>query len=150
MSDNYEHFIPVDPKFVPDYAARERMRVLLKGFFPKSDDVDLVVHDSVEIVLAMENFERVLCPRCDTEIDMDWWVSAVDAAYETRFENLSIVTPCCGSEVSLNDLTYDWPQGFATFCASVRNCDREPVSDEEVRQLEAAAGCPLRVVFARI
>ena len=39
----------------------------------------------------------------------------MDKAFESNFELLTSVAPCCGNEVSLNELRYGWPSGFAKF-----------------------------------
>jgi hypothetical protein len=43
----------------------------------------------------------------------------MDAAERDHFTDLTIVTPCCGTHTTLNDLVYDWPQGFARWRVEV-------------------------------
>ena len=110
--------------------------------------VEATVSDTVEFVDPGGNFERVLCPACNTEITR-WWVGAMEAAYESRFENLMITLPCCGTSSSLNDLQYDWPAGFARFVLEVRNANIGGILPaNEVAELEALLGCAVKQVLA--
>lgn len=49
-------------------------------------------------------------------------VSADDVVVE-RFHELVVLTPCCSRRRSLNDLMYDWPQGFPRWAVVVRARD---------------------------
>ena len=56
------------------------------------------------------------------------------------------ITPCCRSDVNVNDLVYEWPQGFARWFIAARNTGRGPLTDSERQELEAIAGLPLRAI----
>jgi hypothetical protein len=96
------------------------------------------------------NFERVLCPTCASDIT-DWWTTAMDAAWQSSFADLSISVPCCGITTSLNDLQYEWPAGFARFTLAARNPNLErELSFKQLDELQEILGCRLRQVFVRI
>ena len=40
---------------------------------------------------------------------------AMDQAYRFSFVDLAVSVPCCNAQLSLNDLRYEWPAGFARF-----------------------------------
>ncbi len=72
-------------------------------------------------------------------------------AHETAFGALGVTTPCCTSQTTLNDLVYDWPAGFARFVLEARNPGVAGLlSPADQAILEAALGCPVRQVLARI
>ncbi len=121
---------------------------MLALYVPLADEVTLVVSPAVEFIDHGGNFERVECSRCGAALKEDWWSDAMDAAYETRFANLLTNVPCCGETVSLNDLRYVMPAGFARFVLTARNPGRGCTSDE-ILNLEQVVGCKLRVIWAR-
>jgi hypothetical protein len=59
------------------------------------------------------------------------------------------VTPCCGSRVSLNDLRYEWPAGFARLVLEAWNPNVTRLDEEEVSKLEEVLGAPLRIIWTR-
>ncbi len=81
-------------------------------------------HDSIDVVSCGANLEQISCPQCGAELAFDWWGEAVSERYGTGFSTLVVTVPCCGVETSLNELTYDWPMGFARFRIEVRQPNR--------------------------
>jgi hypothetical protein len=151
MSASYYKLIPTDPDYVPDAAVRERARTRFASFVPGAEQVTAEVREHVEFVPAMGNFEAVSCPVCGTLLDNDWWVQAMDAAYsERRFADLAVTLPCCGEASSLNDLRYDFPQGFARFVLSAFDPNISDLDDWQVRDLEELLDCKLRKVWVHM
>lgn len=147
MSDNFLRLIPADPVYVPGATAREAARKLLASFVPQADAVVVEVTDEVSFIDQGSNFERVICPVCGTELDVRWWQSAMDKAYEKRFSDLVVNTPCCSAESSLNDLDYQWPAGFSQFMLEARNPNGD-LDDRQRGELEAILGCAVRKIWA--
>jgi hypothetical protein len=58
--------------------------------------------------------------------------------------------PCCGHVSSLNDLQYDWPQGFARFGIDAMNPNIGKLTDEQIRDFELLLETPLRVIYQHI
>jgi hypothetical protein len=56
---------------------------------------------------------------------------------------------CCGALVSLNDLIYEWPAGFARFVLEAMNPNVRDIADDELASLAAILGTPLRKIWAR-
>lgn len=79
---------------------------------------------------------------------MDWWSEQMAQAGEASFTNLAVTTPCCATRTSLNDLTYDWPDGFAQAELSVRNPQGGWLDDAEPAQVATELGHPLKLVMA--
>jgi hypothetical protein len=134
--------------FVPVEDARERARLLLADLLPEADQVTAETHDETVFVDQGENFLRVLCPVCGTELPTGWWTTSMERACESRFVDLDVITPCCGRRSTLNDLNYDWPAGFARFILEA--CNPGIVSRgldlDDLRRLEEIVGCNLRTV----
>ncbi len=74
----------------------------------------------------------------------------MNAAYETEFRELDTITPCCASNVSLNDLVYEWPAGFARFSLEALNPNIRDLEGEVLRDLEAILSCQLKRIWAHI
>jgi hypothetical protein len=85
-------------------------------------------------------------------IDVEWWAHLLEERLATGFTNLTVTVPCCGAEVTLNDLHYDWPCGFARFELEAwnPNRDRDWLTADELAQLAAALGCDVTQILAHI
>src|SRR5579884_1054426 len=85
---------------------------------------------------SAENFEATYCPFCQSDITDWWWQELHVWTDRADQRDLTTTTPCCRRATSLNDLDFDWPQGFA--CVGFRllnpGVDLEP---EKLRQVEA-------------
>ena len=148
MSDSYLLLIPTDPHFVPSPAAAELARLRLEQLVPDAEDVTAVVNDSVEFIDQGSNFERVRCPHCGRVLAQEWWSDRFDQAEATEFSALEVSVPCCGSSVSLNDLKYELPAGFAKFVLETMNPNVRDFPDEALADLSRDLGTPLRRIWA--
>jgi hypothetical protein len=74
----------------------------------------------------------------------------MDHAYGTKFADLGVVTPCCGAATTLNDLNYDWPQGFARWWLQALNPRRGKLEPDELAKLASALGVRLREVWTHV
>jgi hypothetical protein len=149
MSDHFLSLIPEQPDFVPPAEAQTRALEAFRSFVPKASDVEARVSEDVEFIDQGENFERVVCPACDTELNSKRWGELMDKAYETQFTDRSIIMPCCGSGADLNSLRYEWPAGFARFvlqaeCPNL--CGWLPADKQST--LEDILGCKLRQIMS--
>jgi hypothetical protein len=148
MSDNLLRLIATDPEFAPSPESAEVARRQLARLVPDAEEVRAVLTDDVIFIDAGINFERVRCPGCGRELDEEWWTEQMDNASTAKFSSLEITTPCCASRVSLNDLTYEWPVGFARFILEARNPNVKDLPDDAIAALGAALGTPLRRIWA--
>jgi hypothetical protein len=147
MSDDFLRLIPTDPQCTAGDRQLREASALLASFLPQAQEVTFEIKEQVSFIDPGQNLERIFCPRCGHQVDMGWWADQMDAAYETGFSDLSVKMPCCGATVSLNDLQYDWPAGFARFVLEARN-PREHLNQEKLESLEAILGCKLRRILA--
>ncbi len=151
MSDNFIRLIPTDPNFVPDLVAQERARDLFASFVPAADQVTAVVSEMVEFVDPGNNLEQVLCPACGADLlDGKRWQQLMDRSYKTHFSDLMIMTPCCGSVTSLNDLQYNLPAGFARFILNARNPNVRDLDPAQIKALEQILECRVRRIWSHI
>lgn len=152
MSESFLRVIPRDPSFVPSSAASAEAQALLKSALSQGAprlQIRGQLHDEVQFIDAGDNFERVQCPRCAADLDLDWWSSAVGDADQAGFQQLEVCLPCCEQTASLNALTYTLPQGFARYVLEVSEPGVDRLDAEVATQLSAILGCELQLIWAR-
>jgi hypothetical protein len=148
VSDDYLSLISVDPLFMPDGLAGERAREQFEQLVPDAEDVKIILHDAVTFIDAGSNFEGVWCPRCNGQLEDAWWQDSMDAAAERSLIDLTVTTPCCASTLSLNDLDYRWPAGFARFVIEATNPGVSNFGVDETEPISQSLGTPLRAIWA--
>ncbi|HKP54784.1 MAG TPA: hypothetical protein VJ183_19285 [Chloroflexia bacterium] len=156
MSADILRLIPINPEYMPDALSRERAAVFLKSLLlPNPDpsrDITTKVIEHVEFIDQGGNFERIVCPCCSSELTIKWWHEVMDKAYEKRFADLRIITPCCHTESSLNDLQYEMPAGFARFVLELyKPVFIDPIlelSQDALEKLQDILGCRVRIIWA--
>src|SRR5947208_13577698 len=105
MSDNYLRLLPIDPRYVPTRTEAADALAAFASISPGCDDVRTREEPDVTFVDAGSNFSAVRCPACGAELAIvPWWQGEMDRAYRTRFEDLAVVPPCCGTPTTLNEL----------------------------------------------
>jgi hypothetical protein len=150
VSDDWLQLIPLAPAHVPDAAVAERARVRFAAMVGPADEVLVTVTDTVAFIDSGANHERIGCPACGMQLDEGWWVRALDTAGESGFTDLHVTVPCCRRRLSLNDLVYDWPAGFARFVLEAMNPAVDDLGIEELEELSALLDTPLRVIRTHI
>lgn len=167
MSDSWYILIPEDPNYVPDRSRREQALMLFSHYLDGAEEINAPVYDKIVFIDQGENFATVSCPACRSKLDEGWWGAQMSEACgldpkidwmdagdyfenaQPTFESLDVVVPCCGSFVSLNDLKYNFPAGFARFALEAQYPPIPDLSDEHLAQLERVLGCKLRKIWAR-
>jgi hypothetical protein len=147
MSDDFLRLIPTDPEYVPDPTAQAIARQMAALFLPQAQEINILTADEIQFVDQGANFERVLCPACGAELEESWWQKAMEQANEKSFLDLAVTLPCCGAVCSLNDLTYEWPAGFARFMIEAMNPQAD-LTDQQIGVLEEWTRCSLRKIWA--
>jgi hypothetical protein len=151
MSDNFLRIVPADVDCVPGAESVRLSTSLLESLLPKSDRIAFKEWTGMQFVDQGGLFERVSCPNCERQLDLDWWGDRMNSKWNKKskqFGSLDIETPCCLFKTSLNDLKYDWPAAFARCALEVTNPNRD-LSDEELRRIEGTMGRPVRKILAR-
>ncbi len=140
--------IPTEPTYRPGSVVAEQAKRLFETFVPQAKEVTMRATEEVQFIATGENLERIVCPFCNAVLDEQWWLTAMDTAYErTKFVDLTVTLPCCGKTGSLNDLCYEWPTGFACFQLLARDPGND-LDKEALQALEKTLACSLRKVWA--
>jgi hypothetical protein len=149
MSDSLITFIPQDHDYVPSAQAQQLGISLVKELSPKAETVRVECSAKLRFIDCGGNFERIACPMCAREIETSWWHEQVDHVM-SRNALTPTTLPCCGAKKTLNELTYEWPQGFARFGLEVMNPPNPDFAENHVGELERVLGCDLRIIYTHI
>src|SRR4051794_18684439 len=134
---------------MPDVRAVEAARQAVERALPDAEEVSANVTTNPQFIDAGANFRRVTCPACGADVG-DWWAQAMHHAAEQDFLSLSVVTPCCATATSLNDLHYDSPQAFARVSIHAMNPNVDALPTAVLEHVEQYLGWPLRLVWQHI
>lgn len=146
VSQHFLLFIPLDPAHVPPASAQRLAVEILSSAMP-ADEVAAETDDHITFHDCGENFEDVRCPVCAVTVEQADWHRWMDAAYSSETDGFHFddITLDCGHSAALNDLHYDFDQGFARFALTATN-PRGPVPKALLADLEAALGCKLKQI----
>ena len=151
MSDHWITLIPKDPRHVPDAARQKHARDRFAEIAPDADEIEIKVSDQIEFFDCGTNLERICCSSCNAEISAAWWQDRMDEdCVDGGFRLARYVTPCCGTKQSLDQLLYEWPQGFARFAIDAMNPNVGKLNDQQEAEFEEILGTPLRVIYQHI
>ncbi|WNS45264.1 hypothetical protein [Paenibacillus sp. MMS20-IR301] len=130
MSSYIVKIIPENDKIVPSQTERTSIINQLKEVTSSTEIIERL-YDEVTFIDAGANFEGIACNHCLRELDTGWWAEQVDVSSSNKFNDLLVTTPCCCSLVSLNELKYIWPAGFAKYAIELLNPDEADVIEIE-------------------
>ena len=151
MSDDYIHIIPEEPGVVLDADKREAAVLYFRSIAPRPDEISNWSKETLEFIDCGANFGRITCPVCGRVFEValwnDWMNSDVSDA---GFALTRRAMPCCGTQQTLHDLDYEWPQGFARSGVEAMNPNIGKLSDEQRAKFESILGCRVRVVYQHI
>jgi hypothetical protein len=150
MSENWIYLIPEDPGFIPDEARQRRARDRFAEILPQAQDVDVKVYDRIEFINCGQNFGRISCPSCGSEIPLRWWQDRMNQDYGDGFRLLPYATPCCGAKYTMHELDYESPQGFGCFKLKARDAGIGNLDDKYKEALEKILDTKLRVIYCHI
>lgn len=151
MSDSIIVFTPQNPRFIPYEHKRDAAIQKLMLMFPNAEEVNYAITEGIQFIHCGSNFERVSCPFCDEELDVDWWQAQMDTDYvDGRFELSKLDLPCCGEKCDLNQLKYSSEQAFGCFTIEMMNEDTEMISATVKSELEDIIDSPLTIVYRHL
>ena len=114
----------------------------------KAEEISFFQSGQVEFFDCGSALNHISCPRCGAAVPLDWWQQKMDEHYKSdHFFVLEEDMPCCSKTVSLNDLRYEAPCGFASLCFTVRDPE-EAVGQEAVECLSERFGILFQTVEA--
>ena len=145
-----EHLVRLIPR-LHTYRTNEasaRAAVLALQKCVKAEEISFFQSGQVEFFDCGSALNHISCPRCGAAVPLDWWQQKMDEHYKSdHFFVLEEDMPCCSKTVSLNDLRYEAPGGFASLCFTVRDPE-EAVGQEAVECLSERFGILFRTVEA--
>lgn len=149
MSDQFLVVIPSDPLAeLPPTA--EVMRQALAGM-ARTGEARIKDYGKLQFIDAGQNAKNIRCSACDALVEPDQWHVWMQNDWhgEDGFHLHRHRLPCCGVELTLNDLRYDGPQGFSRWFVSARDNGRGALTLAELQTLSALAGLPLKAIQQR-
>jgi hypothetical protein len=151
MSDHFIVLVPRDPTLVPTDEVQRRVVGMLNRIAPNAESITAEASAQVQFFDCGQNFERISCPHCSSEIGIDWWQDRLNQDIAgVGFRLDSYEAPCCAKSVNLNELNYDWPQAFGKFNWTVRNPNIGEMTATANVELEAVAGFALVPIHQRV
>jgi hypothetical protein len=74
----------------------------------------------------------------------------MDEEYIRGFPLKKYPMACCGEKVTLHEMDYDCPRGFARFSFEMMNANIGKLNDLQIGDIEKALGCEARVIYRRL
>lgn len=151
MSDHWIAIIPRNPHFVPADDRIAAGEEYLKSLAPESEEISSSVDAGVMFRDCGENLESIQCPKCQADLDQEWWSEALsEDEGEAGFKLATYLLPCCRKKATLNELVYHFDQGFSRFILEAMNPNIGELEREEIQHLEELLGTPLKVIYQHI
>jgi len=150
MSDHWIGIIPLDPFFVPSDDAIAQAENFMADLMPEAEEIKGEITDSVRFRDCGANLEAIRCPFCATELSSEWWSEQMSDDWDDGFDLRPVNLPCGHLVGSLNDLRYDFDQGFSRFILDAMNPNIGVLSPADVQRFEAILGCPVKVIYQHI
>jgi hypothetical protein len=151
MAENWIIFIPKDPNLIPDELKRKKARYQLLEIFPKSKGVKVVTTNTIAFYDCGSKLERIICPKCKANIQINWWQERMDADYsKNTFKLEKYLTPCCKYSCTLNELIYEGNQGFGRCAIEVMEPEIAVIEKKQIKELEEILGMELSVIHQLI
>ena len=149
MSDDVTILVPLYPYFRAGEALLASAEEWLKQIAPEYDEVHSSSFAKPQFFDAGVNFETVSCPACGIEMGMDWWSDRMSEDYDGEgFRLDKYETPCCQSNLTLNELRYYFHQAFGVCAIQGRNLNVGELTHKEISEAERVLGAPLNVVYS--
>jgi hypothetical protein len=70
--------------------------------------------------------------------------------YSHGFKLAAYLVPCCGNGYNLNQLAYEWPEGFGRFAFEAMNPGIGELEESRKLELEETLGSKLRVIYRHV
>lgn len=148
MSDYIVKIVPQDPFCKISEPILQKAGEFLEANIP-CDSIEMKGSMTPVFVDCGGSLESIACPECHSELSFGWWGEAMEKANERGFTSLETKLPCCGKIVSLNDLEYHFPCGFACCVINILN----PVQDPEnwmIDSIQEILGTNVCIIKAHI
>ena len=148
MSEHIVKIIPKDPFYIVSEPTLQSVKTFLETRI-HCDFIEVEFNETPVFVDCGANLEKISCPQCGAELDFDWWGNVMDEVADNSFTALEATTPCCKKQISLNDLNYNFPCGFACCLISIYNPE-QIVDDKIIDELQNIYGIGVRIIEAHL
>ena len=143
MSEVHLRLVPTDPSWQPTPEAARAAVEVLRGITQDRGEMELELYDEVTLIEQSRDHGSACCPGCHHSLPRSWWHERLSHAAASSFLNLTVVTPCCHTVTSLNDLRHAYPTVFTRAELLVRDPERE-LTEDELTTLAQALGHAIR------
>jgi hypothetical protein len=151
MSDNWIYVISRDPSFVPPKESIAGAERFLARLAPAADEIFNEMSEEMKFRDCGSNLESIHCPQCSIELPTRCWAERMDEDHlEGGFKLKPIQLPCGHVAGSLNELRYDFDQGFSRFLLGAMNPNVALLATEQIAHFEMLLGCPVKVIYRHI
>jgi hypothetical protein len=150
MSDHWIGIIPRNPFFVPSDESIARTKKFMAEVAPEAEGIRSEITDAVRFRDCGVNLTTIRCPFCDAELSSEWWSERMGEDWDADFELRQVELPCGHEAGSLNDLRYDFDQGFSRFILDAMNPNIGVLTPSEISHFEEWLGCPVKVIYQHI
>lgn len=144
MTELHLRLVPTDPSWQPTPDAARAAVEVLRRLTQDRGEMELELYDEVTLIEQSRDHGSAECPGCRRSLPRSWWHERLDRAAASSYTNLTVVTPCCHTVTSLNDLRHACPTAFTRAELSVRNLERDELNDDELTALAHALGHAIR------
>lgn len=74
----------------------------------------------------------------------------MDECSESDFQSLNVATSCCNSDVSLNELVYEFPVGFSKFVLQILTPGVTNMEDSVRKDIGNVLHCDVKAIWAYV
>jgi hypothetical protein len=160
MSELHIRVIPTDPEWQPTVEAAARTVDYVAGLFAGPGDhvekVEAIFYKRPALIDGGEYMEDLFCPQCDATLGLDWFWELLSSRSDGQIiddptvHDLSVTVPCCGTGLTLPELRFEAPIGFARFEVNATNWTRSvwELSEEELTAAGTFLGHPVTQIHA--
>ena len=147
MSEHFLALLPADPH-APLPETADALRDTLADML-NTTEARVKNYGKLQFIDCGQNSRAVHCPTCKAEIPMPTWQGWMDQDWHGTegFLLHTHTAPCCETDVTLDALTYDAPQGFAHWFVSARMTQTQTLTNTQFHDLEKTAGIALKPIL---
>jgi len=141
--------IPQNPELELQKEISASLIEYLSKEFPNKEII-IQIDSTISFVDCGQGFEKVICPKCNSEISMDYWNESMDKASKGNFKDLTIKTICCQTLTDLNSLKYQADCGFAKSIITVIDPNSKINDSKLMLDLKKKFGIDFKIIYTHI
>lgn len=143
-------FYPYEAKFIPSSTLQTEAVDIVVSEFPYNEVIS-TLKEKIQFHTSGQGFESVSCPKCGQVMEMDYWSELMSIAYESYFENMEMISLCCGEETAMNDLVYNDNSGFSQYFIEVVDAEFDKEKADRLKhRLETKLKTQLQIIWVSI